>query len=207
MNQPVKLYLVRHGQTELNRDRRFRGLTRAPLNDRGRLEARGAAAILKGSGVDVVRSSPVPRALETAAIIAESLGAHVETDEGFTDVDYGQWQGLTVEEVGERFGPEMLESWKKDPGSFVFPDGDSMRSVRDRLRPAIEGLAGGADDRVVVVSHLAVLKVCFVLTLELPFEYFWRIGLDNGSVSHFTYTPERGFVLEWWNRAPEIRPV
>ncbi len=202
MSEPVDVYLVRHGQTDLNRDKRFRGLTDVPLNDQGRREASGAAALLADSGVSVIHSSPVPRALETSSIIAGSIGARVEEDEGFTDVDYGRWQGLTVPEVTGKFGQDMVESWQRDPGGFVFPDGDAMSSVRERLAPALERIATGGHKGVAVVSHLAIIKICLVAALGLGFETFWRVSLDNGSVSRFSYTPAGGFVLEWWNRVP-----
>jgi broad specificity phosphatase PhoE len=203
MNDPARLYLVRHGQTDLNRDRRFRGLADAPLNEAGKYEAAGAAKSLAGSGLSHIYTSPVPRAAETATAIAVTTGARVETDDALIDIDYGDWQGLTVEEVGERFGNEQLESWRRDPGAFTFPGGDSMESVRERVRPALLRLVTEPHEgAVAAVSHLAVLKVCFVALMDLDMGYFWRIGLDNGSVSLFTWTPERGFVLERWNEPP-----
>jgi broad specificity phosphatase PhoE len=206
MEQSFRLYLVRHGQTDLNRDSRFRGFTDAPLNARGRLEAAGAAAVLHGSGIEVIYSSPMPRALQTAEIISEAVGAPVEIDEGFTDIDYGEWQGLTVEEVAQRFGREALETWMRDPAGFTFPGGDSMRSVGDRLGPALERVSSAGAGAAAAVSHLAVLKVCLIVAMGLDFEYFWRLGLDNGSVSLFSRAPGSGFVLESWNRAPEVAP-
>jgi broad specificity phosphatase PhoE len=203
MTEPVKLYLVRHGQTDLNRDRRFRGLSDAPLNDEGKYEAAGAARMLAGAGLSNIYTSPVRRAAETATAIAVTTGARVETEEDFTDIDYGDWQGLTVEEVAERFGPEELESWRRDPTSFRFPGGDSMQSVRERLEPALlRAVTDGHEGHLAVVSHLAVLKVCFVVLMGLDMGYFWRIGLDNGSVSLFTHTPAGGFTLERWNEPP-----
>jgi broad specificity phosphatase PhoE len=200
MGRPLKLYFVRHGQTDLNRDRRFRGLTDVPLNDEGRAQAAGAARILSGLLLGSVISSPIPRAVETARIISLSAGCPVVTDDGFTDIDYGEWQGLTVEEVETRFGPEAIESWKRNPGGFSFPGGDSMVSVRDRLDSSIERIAAEHDGSVAVVSHLAVIKVCFLVVMGLPFEYFWNLGLENGSVSLFTRARGGGFVLEWWNQ-------
>lgn len=201
--QPARLYLVRHGQTDLNRDRRFRGMSRAPLNASGRVEAACAAEILSRASIEAVHASPMPRSLETAEVISGVAGSPVRPDERFTDIDYGLWQGLTVEEVAERFGGEAIESWKRDPGSFTFPGGDSMADVRDRVEPALEGLAGEyAGGAVAAVTHMAVLKVCFLAAMGLSFEWFWRIGIDNGSVSLFTRTGDSGFVLEWWNRLP-----
>jgi broad specificity phosphatase PhoE len=194
---------VRHGETDLNRDRRFRGMSDAPLNEQGRLESRGAARLLSGLGVSAVHTSPVRRAVETAEIIAGELGANVVINEGFIDIDYGEWQGLTVEEVQEKFGG-TLDAWLSDPGGFTFPGGESMLDVRSRLEPALLGIVrdnpGGP---VAAVSHLAVLKVCFILMMGVEFGWFWKLGLDNGSVGLFSHDEENGFTLRSWNCLPK----
>lgn len=207
MTQVTRLYLVRHGQTDLNRDRRFRGLTDAPLNDSGRAEAAGAASILKGMSIDSIHASPMPRTLETARIISSETGSPVRRDDRFTDIDYGLWQGLTVEEVAGRFGAQSIEKWRRDPGAVTFPGGDHMGEIRNRVKCALEALAdehrGGT---AVVVTHMALLKVCFLAAMDLSFDWFWKIGIDNGSVSLFTVSDGAGFVLEWWNRPPGTPP-
>jgi len=203
MHEPSKLHLIRHGQTDLNRDRRFRGLSDAPLNDEGKYEAAGAAKLLVDAGLSKIYTSPVPRAAQTATAIAVTTGARLEADDAFIDIDYGDWQGLTVDEVRERFGPEKLKAWRRDPGAFTFPGGDSIQSVMDRLKPALLRVATEAGEgSVAVVTHMAVLKLCFVVLMDVEATYFWKVGLDNGSAGLFTYSPESGFVLERWNQPP-----
>jgi ribonuclease H / adenosylcobalamin/alpha-ribazole phosphatase len=201
MPEPVKIYLVRHGQTDLNRDKRFRGLSDSPLNEAGIYEAAGAGRLLAGAGLSKILTSPVARAAQTATAIAVTTGARVETDDDFIDVDYGAWQGLTVEEVADRFGRDRLSAWRSDPASFTFPDGEAMSTATQRLRRGLMNAVGGATP-VAVVSHLAVLKICFCVMMDLDLSYFWRIDLDNGAVSEFTYTGDAGFLLENWNRTP-----
>jgi broad specificity phosphatase PhoE len=205
MTRTTRLYLVRHGQTDLNRDRRFRGMSDAPLNERGREEAAGAARLLALKSVSLVYTSPVNRAVETARIVAERLGLDVHPDDGLNDIDYGLWQGLTVEEVVERFGPQGIESWRSDPGSFIFPGGDGMSRVRERVGSALLRIArANPGAAIAAVTHMAILKVCFLSMLDLGLEWFWRVGIDNGSVSAFTYREESGFVLESWNVPPGV---
>lgn len=204
MASTSRLYLVRHGQTDLNRDARFRGLSDVALNEQGKREAAGAGRLLEGSRVEHVYTSPVRRAAETAAAIAAATGGKVEPDDDFTDIDYGRWQGLTVAEVRARFGEAQLEAWRKDPASFTFPEGDGIASVRGRLEPALLRVVAAAEDgaEVAVVSHLAVLKICFVVLMGLDMGFFWKVGLDNGAVSAFEYSEATGFTLERWNRPP-----
>ena len=196
--------MVRHGETDLNRDRRFRGMSEAPLNEQGRLESKGAARMLSNRGITSVYTSPVRRAAETAEIIAGEIGAGVVINDGLIDIDYGEWQGLTVDEVQGKFGREMLESWMQDPGRFAFPGGESMQDVHSRLEPTLLGIVrenpGG---NVTAVSHLAVLKVCFTVMMGVELGWFWKLGLENGSVGLFSYNEENGFTLQSWNCLPE----
>ena len=202
MSEPVKIYLVRHGETDLNKDRRFRGHSDVPLNEDGVLQAAGAARILKLAGISNVYTSPIRRAVETATAIAVVTGARMETEDDFVDIDYGEWQGLTVEEARQRNGAEV-EAWRRDPGSFAFPGGDSIASVRGRLGPAFERLVQrDHQGPIAVVSHLAVLKLCFTVLMDLSADYFWRVGLENGAVSLFTHKPGTGYMLESWNEPP-----
>lgn len=204
MTEPATLFLVRHGQTDLNRDKRFRGMTDAPLNEAGRAEVAAAARVLDGTRLKAIHTSPLSRAVQTARIIADVTGCSVEPDRSFLDIDYGEWQGLTVDEVERRFGAAQMDRWVKDPGSFEFPGGDSMSGVIARVDPALRALVQtNGPGPVAVVSHLAVLKVCFLALMDLGFEQFWKIVIDNGSVSRFDYTPEDGFVLGWWNHVEQ----
>lgn len=202
MSESVKIYLVRHGETDLNKDRRFRGHSDVPLNEDGVLQAAGAARILKLAGISNVYASPIRRAVETATAIAVVTGARMETEDDFVDIDYGEWQGLTVEEARERDGA-AVEAWKSDPGSFAFPGGDSISGVRQRLGPAFERLlAREHEGPIAVVSHLAVLKLCFAVLMDVSTDYFWKVGLENGAVSLFTHRPGDGYRLESWNEPP-----
>ncbi|MBN1288139.1 MAG: histidine phosphatase family protein [Actinobacteria bacterium] len=200
METTNKLFLIRHGQTDLNRDRRFRGYTPAPLNEQGRLEAKRAGELLKDSGLEIIYTSPMARAVETAGIISGVTGCRVETDESFTDIDYGDWQGLTVEQVIEKYGTGPLQSWKERPGEFRFPNGDSVEEIRKRLEPAlIKAVNSAGRGNTGVLSHLLVLKLCFLVMMGLSYDWFWKVALDNGSVGSFQYSGEEGFIIESWN--------
>ncbi len=161
--------------------------------------------MLEGTGISSIRTSPLRRAAQTAAALGAATGAPVVADDAFTDIDYGAWQGLTVDEVRDRFGDAMLAEWREDPGAFTFPGGESMASVRARLETALRRPApAGNGEAVAVVSHLAVLKTCFVILLEVEMSWFWRLGLENGSVSLFSSSAAGGFVLERWNQPPAL---
>ena len=202
MAEPSKIYLVRHGETDLNKDKRFRGHSDVPLNEDGVLQAAGAARMLKLAEITNIYTSPIIRSVQTATAIAVVTGARMETDDDFVDIDYGEWQGMTVAEA-KRSDPGQVEAWRSDPGSFTFPGGDSIADVTARLGPAFARLTGREHEGpIAVVSHLAVLKLCFTVLMDVSADYFWRVGLDNGAVSLFTHRPGSGYTLESWNQPP-----
>jgi broad specificity phosphatase PhoE len=106
----TRLLLVRHGETDWNLDNRFQGHADPPLNETGRAQARVLAATLADRDFDAVYSSPLRRAFETAEIIAARHGLQPVPDAGLREVDVGEWQGLSREEVEQRF-PEQHRRW------------------------------------------------------------------------------------------------
>jgi broad specificity phosphatase PhoE len=148
MSPPLKVLLVRHGRTLLNAEGRLRGLANPELDETGVAEARETALALKPQHITRVLSSPLHRAATTAEIIASESGLTNEVDPRFNDRDYGPWTGHIKEEV--------IKEW----GSVdAAPGVEDLSIVRDRVMPALNSLAEGADSGVIaIVSHDAVIR-------------------------------------------------
>jgi 2,3-bisphosphoglycerate-dependent phosphoglycerate mutase len=143
--------LVRHGETDWNRERRFQGHADEPLNETGRAQARELADELAGETVDAIYSSDLRRAHETAEIIAERLGVPVVADRALREVDVGEWQGLTWPEIEERF-PEGVRSWHEDGHGWT--GGETYDQLGERVVAALRRLAEEhPGERLVVVGH------------------------------------------------------
>ena len=150
------IILVRHGETDWNRDRRVQGHTDVPLNAAGRLQAELLAAELAEEHVDVVYSSDLGRALETANILAESRSLAVSTHSALREKNFGTWEGLTDTDVLGRFPDAVRGHWG---------DGESAEEMADRvLRAILEIGAAHPGQAVVVVTHggpmRALLRHC-----------------------------------------------
>lgn len=182
----TRVILVRHGETEWNRVERFRGRAEIPLNATGIAQAEAAARRIGAEEPPVaVYASPLGRAVRTAEIIASPLGLTVQTCPGLTDIDYGQWQGLTPEEVGERW-PDLLRSWYEAPHTVRFPGGESLDDLRRRGLAAMRDLAERhKGQRVVAVGHTVVNRVILLGVLGLGNDRFWRIRQDTGAINVF----------------------
>lgn len=147
----LRLVLWRHGQTTYNAEHRFQGQRDVPLNALGRAQAQRAARHLAGLRPAEIWSSDLARASATAEYLAELTGLVVQTDKDLRERHGGAWEGLTIDEIRERY-PTDLAAW--DP-----PGGESVEAVAERTNAAFSRIADGADpgSLVVVVGHGASL--------------------------------------------------
>jgi probable phosphoglycerate mutase len=185
------LILVRHGVTEHTRERRFSGglaSANPGLSDEGRAQIRTVGDWLAplGERVDAVVASPVRRARESGEILAERLGKQVEEEPGFAEMEFGNWDGLTFDEVAARHRAD-LEQWL---GSLeVRPGGgESLVMVRERVLAALDRvLARHAGRTVVVASHVTPIKVVVAEALQAPLSSQFRMELRPASVTVVTF--------------------
>lgn len=178
------IILVRHGQTEWNRVERFRGRRDIDLNEYGREQARLVARRLAGQyKISVVYTSPLKRTFETAGPISRMTGAELILDEGLIDLNFGELEGLSPDEAEERY-PGVYRAWLERPQEVVFPGGEGLAVVRERvtrvLRAAAELEGEGA---AVLVTHRVPCKVLVCAALGIDNSHFWQIEQDNSGVS------------------------
>jgi broad specificity phosphatase PhoE len=139
------ILLVRHGETDWNRERRVQGHSDTPLNDNGRAQARALADELEGERIDAVYSSDLARAYETARIVADARGLDVTALHDFRERHFGTWEGMTDEEVLERFPHAATGPWG---------DAETVDEMARRVFDALQRIADAhPDGRVLVVSH------------------------------------------------------
>jgi alpha-ribazole phosphatase len=177
-------YLVRHGETEWNAENRMCGRTDVPLSEAGRWQAKSLAARLTPIPYEALYSSPLERALETAHLIAESVGLQPILDERLVELDYGQWEGKTLAEIMSN-DPKTLRAWDADPGQVAPPGGESGLEAQQRVVSFLDFLAAGhPQGHVLVVFHKTVcrLAMCHVLGMS-PSEYRRRLVVNNAAVS------------------------
>ena len=200
------IYLVRHGQTAWNKEEIFRGRADIPLNETGRKEALLAGQYLRGVEVISVYSSPLSRAFETAEAIARYQGKEVESLDGLIDIDFGQWQGVSREEVKRRYG-ELYRQWKDTPHLVRFPEGESLEDVRERALRAIHETVRSrdAESTLVMVSHRVINKIVICGLLELDNSHFWQIGQDTCCINILEFG--EGFVLRRLNDTSHLVSV
>jgi len=153
----TELLLVRHGETDWNRDRRFQGHADPPLNEAGREQAHALAAELAGEAIELVYTSDLARARETAEIVAARLGADVVALRELREIDVGDWQGLTWPEIEERY-PEGAQAWHEHGSGWKA--GETYDELGERVVAALREIAARHPaQRVLVVGHGGTIRV------------------------------------------------
>ena len=202
----VKVILIRHGETDWNTKQIFRGRKDIPLNEVGLAQAKAVGASLKDVQIDVVYSSPLGRALETAKILADSRSLEIELEEGFIDIDFGKWQGVSHEKVKEKY-EDLYEMWLKNPQMVTFPEGENLKDVRTRLMEALEKVIRKHPGKTLaIVSHRVLNKVLLCSILGLELSHFWHIKQDTCAINRFEYKDER-FYLTLLNDTCHLKKV
>lgn len=155
----TRLYLVRHGATDLTTEDRFSGSIGVDLSEEGRWQAARLGERLRSEGVSVVYSSPLSRTLETARIIVASTACPIEQRDDLREIRHGHWEGMTRKDVETRF-PDEYAAWEEDPFTFAPTGGESGVAVLARALPVIRDIVTRhRGERVLVVSHKATIRL------------------------------------------------
>ena len=184
-----RLVLVRHAEPAPDVRGRCYGTLDVELSERGHEQAAALAVTLRDEPVDLVVSSPRLRAVQTAA----ALGRPVEVDERLSEIDFGDFEGRTYEEL-ERDEPELFRRWMSSPTTVRFPNGESYADLRARAAGALADVRVRAETAV-VVTHGGVIRAGLATWLELPDHAIFRLDQRHCGVT----------VVDWLGDEPVVR--
>lgn len=220
----TRLYLVRHGATELSAEDRFAGAIDVLLSDAGREQARLLGQRLAGDDIAVAYASPFKRTMDTARLIVAPHKLEVTPNEGIREIAHGRWEGKTRAEVEKEF-PEEYSRYEHDPFSFSPMGGESGLQVTARALPALlRIIEENCDKHILVVSHKATIRLllssllgfdprkyrdrldqspCALNIIDFKDLTHARLTLFNDT-SHYEATPgvPQGRLSKAWNDAP-----
>jgi broad specificity phosphatase PhoE len=204
--QATTTILLRHGQTALSVERRFAGRGDAPLTEVGQQQAAAAAARLQArGGIDLVVSSPLSRARNTAEAVASATGAGLVVDEDLAETDFGEWEGLTFGEVMKRW-PDEMAAWMGS-ADVAPPGGESLSAAARRALTSLDRLlAEHLHATMVVVSHVTPIKTIICRALLAPPAALFRIHLDVASLSEADWFADGPALLRSMNDTAHLQP-
>ncbi|HWZ69129.1 MAG TPA: histidine phosphatase family protein [Stellaceae bacterium] len=192
----TKIILVRHGHVEGISPERYRGRVDLTLTAEGRRQAAVTADRIHATWRPAaVFASPLSRCRATAEAIATPLGLSPRPLDGLIDIDYGQWQGLTPDEVRARW-PGLLETWYRAPDWAAIPGGETLQDVLVRALSALRDVVDRhPSDTVVLVAHDSVNRVILLHALGLPLSRYWRLGQHPCAINEIDLLGDGSVVL------------
>jgi broad specificity phosphatase PhoE len=196
------LLLIRHGENEYVKTGKLAGhLPGIHLNERGQKQAQALGEALKDVPIRAIYSSPLERAMETAAPIATSHKLDILQEPALVDANVGKWQGKSLKVL------RLMNVWKvvqHAPSRFQFPEGESFVDVQTRIANVLEGIVKRHNkprDIIAVVFHADPIKLAVSHFLGLPLDHFQRLSCDTGSVTAL-FAGEMGANLLKLNQRP-----
>ncbi len=185
----LRLFVVRHGETAWSRERRFAGSRDVALEPEGLRQCEAVARALASQVVAAVYASPLERARASAEVIAKPHRLPVEIDPAFGEMAFGEWEGLTREEVAARF-PAAYEEWRHAPHLVRIAGGETLAQVAERARGAVQALAAThSGETIVLVTHAIVTRLIVLDALGLGPERLWTVDATPAGITEIEYEP------------------
>jgi phosphoserine phosphatase len=183
----MRMLLLRHAETDWNRERRFQGWRDVPLSATGREQAESAARLLATTRLDAVWSSSLARARDTAAIIAAPHGLPVQETDAFREMGFGEWEGLTRDEVRARF-PDAHRTWAEAPHEAAWAGAETLATVRERALAGLAALrAAHQGQTICLVSHGITGRLLILEALGLGLDRLWSFQLSSTGISELEF--------------------
>jgi probable phosphoglycerate mutase len=171
------VYLARHGETESNLARLYAGRKPEPLNRTGRAQVARLAEQLTGAGLSQIWTSSVDRAVESARLVADRLSLPVRVDERLDEMQLGPWEGRTEDEVARDF-PDDYALWLDQPHLVSLEGRETLAELATRVM-AVVADAHAAPDSVLLMTHVAPIRVAVLSTLRYPLSGYKQVEIPN----------------------------
>ena len=208
MLNPATLFLIRHGTTEYNAADRLQGRIDLSLNPLGRKEAQALGDFLADESLDLVISSPMQRARETARIAMGGRDVPLRLEESFVEIDIGAWEGREYAAVRSQ-DPDFFANWLQDPYVRI-PGGESFVDVCERVKPGVEALWRAQAQRILISGHATVNRAILAVLMGIAPEAARRFRVRNASLARLSIQARPGgpvALLEHWNRADYLENI
>ena len=190
----MRIYLVRHGETVWNVEKRLQGWKDSPLTENGLRNAERLAERLDGTRIDRIFSSDQRRALTTAEIIAKDRSIPIEILSSLRELNFGSWEGMTISEIEYKY-PLEYNTYKNDPDKYISTDGESIGQLFDRAAKALKHIQSCGEENVLVVTHGVTIRALMTIVSGQGMNGFARTPVFLGtSLTELEFT-EKGYNI------------
>ena len=198
------IFLMRHGETAWNQEKRVMGRLEIPLSRKGIAQGKRIARLLPDLEIRVIYTSPLRRALETARILAKECHKSVKINPNLTEVAFGRWQGYRFDDL---IKDEAYHRFLRSPLRAAVPGGETIVDVQRRgLRAIRRAIREYPKGRLLFVSHGDIIRAILCHYLKLPLQEFRRLRIDNSSLSAFEVDGSWA-EIKYMNFVPDVTKV
>jgi alpha-ribazole phosphatase len=183
-NMGVKLFLIRHGQTDSNVEGRYQGSLDTSLTEKGIEQAAAAKKYLTKVSFSNIYSSPLKRAIQSAEIIAEDTGLDIRIKKDLREIDFGKWEGMKFGEINAKYRQDY-QNWLEDPYNSPPTGGESFGSVIERSNKTVKGIVDHNPDNssVAIITHGGVILALIVNWLQIPSQCWRSLIQRQGAIN------------------------
>ena len=190
------ILLIRHGVNDAVGKHLTGRTPGVHLNAKGKKQSRALARMLKKLPVKAIYSSPLERTLETAQPVSAALGVPVQVHHGLIEADYGDWQGMSFEELHQQ------DLWKKllqEPASVRFPKGESLPQIQQRAAKAVEEIAAQFEknDLVLCFTHGDIIRLAVAYFIHLPLNEYQHLVTNPATITELRFYENRTFLVRY----------
>ncbi|MEO1783840.1 histidine phosphatase family protein [Thermodesulfobium sp. 4217-1] len=188
----MKIYLIRHGETDWNKESRYQGVKDIELSAKGIEQVRKLGKYFSSIPLDILVSSPLSRTKETANSILDFYPKKLQVfyDDRFLEISHGLWEGKLVSEVKREF-KEIYNFWKVSPYEAKMPEGEGLHDVSLRATSAFkEWVDNNRGNDIAFVTHDVVIRVILMDIFSLPYSFFWKFKLANAGINVLEFDEE-----------------
>lgn len=199
------IYLIRHGETDSNKAKKFQGRINTPLNEKGLNGAKGLVERFENIPLAKMYCSTLKRTFQTAEPLATAKGISIEETEKLQELSFGQWEGMEFGEISKRW-PNAYEELFIHPTLLDLKGEENFLEAMERGRAAIEGILKEQENNtsVAAVSHGGLIRLILCSILQMPADEMWTFSLDNVGVTGITYTEKLGFGIKYINNTGKL---
>ncbi len=181
----MKVYLLRHGETDGNVKGLYAGVTDSQLTVKGKQQAVDAHLRFEDMKFDIVLSSPLSRALDTARVFTDQK---IIEHEGLKEMNFGIFEGMTYDEIGEKYPEEVIE-WQNATRDYHFKDGECLKGFYDKVVNVYQEILKTYDvDNLLIVAHSGVIRSILAHEISEKFEHYWKFNVENCKLAVIEYT-------------------
>lgn len=178
----MNIYLLRHGETEENKNKYYYGKLNVELNETGKLQAEKAGEMLKGIKFDSIYISERKRTRETALLALGNKQHKFMEDSRINEINFGEFEGKNYKEIQEKY-PLEYEEWNNNWQQFAPPGGESYQTFYLRVESFIKDLLEIDNENILIVTHGGVVRSIYCYVLGGNLDFYWKFASRNGDIS------------------------